>query len=94
MGTILIRVKVLARPRTAQPNGTTLVEEDEGNRYEQNGNEAQQTGCPLIVELLVHLRGEQGESSTDEVPDEDDTGQRGGRVGLVTVDDVVEDTGS
>lgn len=92
MGTILIRVKVLARPRTAQPNGTTLVEEDEGNRYEQNGNEAQQTGCPLIVELLVHLRGEQGESSTDEVPDEDDTGQRGGRVGLVTVDDVVEDT--
>lgn len=40
---ILGLIEVLTRPRATKTNSLTFVEEDEGDRNQQNGNESQQT---------------------------------------------------
>lgn len=92
MRVIFILIEMLSGPRTPQPNRTTHVEEDKWDRHEQNSEETEQTGRPLPSQSIVHLGSEQGEASADEVSRQNDTRQRGGRVGLVTVHNVVQNT--
>ena len=91
MRRILVLIKMLPSPRTREPNPLTAIVEDERDRNQRDGQERQQRTRPLQPQFVVHLRREQREPGADDVADEDDPRQRAGAVGLVRVDDVVED---
>lgn len=91
MRRILIRPKMFPRIRTLQPQLLTIIEPQPRNRNHNNAQERQQTRGPLIPKFRVHLIGEERETSSYEIADENDTGESRGRVGLIAVDDVVED---
>lgn len=60
MGIVFILIEVLPCPGAAKSDGFALVEENEWDRNQQNRDEPEKTGGPFIVQLLVHLGGEQG----------------------------------
>ena len=91
MRRILILRKMFPSIRTLQPQPLTIIKPQPRNRNHNNTQECQQTRRPLITQLRIHLVCKQRETSTDEIADEDYTGESRGRVGLVAVDDVVED---
>lgn len=81
---------MLSRPRTLQAQSFTLVEPQPRNGNHDDTQERQQARRPLEAEPLVHLGGEERESGTDDVTYENDAGESGSGIGLVRVDDVVQ----
>lgn len=88
---ILVLREMLSGIRTLQPQLLTIVEPQPRNRNHEDTQERKQTRSPLIAKFIVHLIGEEGKAGTHEIANEDHAGERGGGIGLVGVDDVVED---
>lgn len=91
MRRIFVRPKMLSRIRRLQPQFLTIVEPEPRDGNHNYAQECQQTRCPLIPELGIHLIREKREAGSYKIADEDDACERRGRVCLVAVDDVVED---
>ena len=90
---IIIRlIEVLSRPGTPQPNRPPHIEENKWNWHEQNRNKSQQTTRPLIVQLVIHLRRKQRESTADQISRQNHARKCGSGVCLVGIDDIVQDT--
>lgn len=91
MRRILILRKMLPSIRTLQPQLLAIIKPQPRNRYHNDTQKRQQTTRPLIPQLIIHLVGKQREASSYKIANENYTGECGCRVGLVGVDDVVED---
>jgi hypothetical protein len=91
MRRILITPEMFSSIWTLQPQFLAIIEPQPRNRYHNNTQKRQQTRSPFIPKLVVHLVCEQRETSAYEVADEDHTGECRGAVGLIAVNDVVED---
>jgi len=91
MRRILILRKMLPSIRTLQPQLLAIIKPQPRNRYHNDTQKRQQTTRPLISQLIVHLVCKQRKASSYKIANEDYSGERRGRVGLVRVDDVVED---
>jgi hypothetical protein len=91
MRRILITPKVLSSIRTLQPQLLTMIEPQPRDRDHNNTQKRKQARCPLIAQFVVHLICKQRETSAYEITDEDYTGECRGAVGLIAVDDIVED---
>lgn len=90
MWRILITPKMFPSIRTLQPQLLTIIEPQPRNRYHNNTQKRQQTRRPLESQLVIHLICKQRETSSYEIANEDHTSECRGAVGLIAVDDVVE----
>lgn len=91
MRRILITPKMFPSIRTLQPQPLSIIKPQPRDRYHNNTQKRQQTRRPFEPKLVVHLICEKRESCAYEIANEDYTGECRSAVGLIAVDDVVED---
>jgi len=85
------RHEVVPRPSALEPYVLTTVEEHPRNRDKQDTQKGEERRRPLVTHFGIHLLCEKRKARADDVSDENDTCQGRCGVGLVAVDDVVED---
>ena len=86
-------LKIMTRVLTPLPNLLAILPQEENNRDEDDGDEAEQTVTPVQAEGGEHSICKQREAGTERGPEEVVAGVDGRNVVWVCVAEVVEDCG-